>query len=422
MTVVGPGGVGKTRVALEVAARADAPAVVLLAPVTDPAAIPHALAAALHLDVVSGDVLAACAALLGDRPGLLVVDNCEHLLDAARDVVGALLSACPRLSVLATSREPLGLSAEHAFRLAPLALPRPGQEPSQSAAVAVFLDRARRVRPGAAPTPADLELVADVVRHLDGMPLAIELAAGRLSTFSLADLHRRLDRALDLLGGRPSGEARHRTLRATVEWSYQLLGDDERRLFRYLSVFVDGIALDAAEQLATDLELAGDPGTVLSRLVDASMLEAEFAESTEFTGTGTRYRMLETLRAFGLDRLAAEGEDRDADDRLLALGRRARPSGSRRRSPPSASPRRTPCCAASWRTCGRRGGSPAAATPSTTPPPWSPRCTTRSTYRDLLEIRGWAEDCRLRRRPGARAAPPRGRRAGHRRRGGLPPR
>ena len=116
------------------------------------------------------------------------------------------------------------------------------------------------------------------------MPLAIELAAGRLSTFSLADLHRRLDRALDLLGGRPSGEARHRTLRATVEWSYQLLGDDERRLFRYLSVFVDGIALDAAEQLATELDLAGDPGTVLSRLVDASMLEAEFAESTEFRG------------------------------------------------------------------------------------------------------------------------------------------
>ena len=311
VTVVGPGGVGKTRLALEVARRSEATTVLLLAPVTDRAAIPHALAAALNLQVVQGDVLAACVALLGDRPGLLVVDNCEHLLDAARDVVGALLSACPRLSVLATSREPLGLSVEHAYRLAPLALPRPGQDPSQAAAVAVFLDRARRVRPGAAPTPADLELVADVVRHLDGMPLAIELAAGRLSTFSLADLHRRLDRALDLLGGRPSGEARHRTLRATVEWSYQLLGDDERRLFRYLSVFVDGIALDAAEDLAVGLRLAGDPGTVLSRLVDASMLDAEFTDG------GTRYRMLETLRAFGLDRLAAEGEDGDAGDRLL---------------------------------------------------------------------------------------------------------
>ena len=391
VTVVGPGGVGKTRVALEVAARADAPAVLLLAPVTDPAAIPHALAAALHLDVVSGDVLAACAALLGDRPGLLVVDNCEHLLDAARDVVGALLSACPRLSVLATSREPLGLSAEHAFRLAPLALPRPGQEPSQSAAVAVFLDRARRVRPGAAPTPADLELVADVVRHLDGMPLAIELAAGRLSTFSLADLHRRLDRALDLLGGRPSGEARHRTLRATVEWSYQLLDDDERRLFRYLSVFVDGIALDAAEQLATDLELAGDPGTVLSRLVDASMLEAEFAESTEFTGTGTRYRMLETLRAFGLDRLAAEGEDRDADDRLLAWAVRltewfeATVATEREPEADAVLRRELANLRAAWRLARGRDAVDDAAALVTA-------LHDAVDYRDLLEIRDWAEE------------------------------
>jgi predicted ATPase/DNA-binding SARP family transcriptional activator len=391
VTVVGPGGVGKTRVALEVAARADAPAVVLLAPVTDPAAIPHALAAALHLDVVSGDVLAACAALVGDRPGLLVVDNCEHLLDAARDVVGTLLSACPRLSVLATSREPLGLSAEHAFRLAPLALPRPGQEPSQVAAVAVFLDRARRVRPGAAPTPADLELVADVVRRLDGMPLAIELAAGRLSTFSLADLHRRLDRALDLLGGRPSGEARHRTLRATVEWSYQLLGDDERRLFRYLSVFVDGIALDAAEQLATELDLAGDPGTVLSRLVDASMLEAEFAESTEFMGTGTRYRMLETLRAFGLDRLVAEGEDRDADDRLLAwavaltAGIGATLLTEHEPEADAVLRRELANLRAAWRSA-RRGADVDAAAAIVT------GLYDAITYRDLLEIRGWAEE------------------------------
>jgi predicted ATPase/DNA-binding SARP family transcriptional activator len=383
VTVVGPGGVGKTRVALEVAAQAEAPAVVLLAPVTDPAALPHALAAALHLDVVSGDVLAACAALLGDRPGLLVVDNCEHLLDAARDVVGTLLSACPRLCVLATSREPLGLSAEHTFRLTPLALPRPGQDPSAAAAVALFLDRARRVRPDAA--PADLELVADVVRRLDGMPLAIELAAGRLSTFSLVDLHRRLDRALDLLGGRPSGEARHRTLRATVEWSYQLLGVDEQRLFRYLSVFVDGIALDAAEQLATDLGLADDPGTVLSRLVDASMLDAQF------TDTGTRYRMLETLRAFGLDRLAAEGEADAADDRLRAwaveltgwigatLLTEHEPEADAVLRQERANLR------AAWRSARRRGDVGTASALVTA-------LFDAMTYRDLVEIRGWAED------------------------------
>ena len=279
VTIVGAGGVGKTRVALEVAQRSEAPIVLLLAPVTDPAAIPHALASALNLQVVQGDVLAACVALLGERPGLLVVDNCEHLLDAARETVTALLSACPRLSVLATSREPLGPPAEYTFRLATLPLPEPdAEDPARAPSVAVFLDRARRVRPGPPPTPAELRLVADIVRRLDGLPLAIELAAGRLSGLSLVDLHRRLDRALDLLGGRTGGGARHRTLRATVEWSYQLLDEDERRLFRYLSVFVDGIALDDAERLATDLGLAGDPGTVLSRLVDTSMLDAEFAE------------------------------------------------------------------------------------------------------------------------------------------------
>ena len=134
--------------------------------------------------------------------------------------------------------------------------------------MAVFLDRAARVRPGRPPTPADLQLIADIVRRLDGMPLAIELAAGRLSSFSLADLHRRLDRSLDLLGGgRPSGDARHRTLRATIEWSYELLPEDERKLFRHLSVFVDGVDLDAAERLATELgagqrsrQRAGPPG------------------------------------------------------------------------------------------------------------------------------------------------------------------
>src|SRR3712207_6226158 len=130
------------------------------------------------------------------------------------------------------------------------------------------------------------------------MPLAIELAAGRLSTFSLADLRSRLARSLDLLGdGRPSGDARHRTLRATVEWSHRLLSDDEQRLFRSLSVFVDGVDLETAERLGADLGLTGDPGSVLARLVDASMVEAVHE------GT-TRYRMLDTLRAFGLDRLA----------------------------------------------------------------------------------------------------------------------
>ena len=344
VSVVGPGGVGKTRVAVEVADRSETVAVLLLAPITEPAAIGHALAAALNLRVVQGDVLAACLAVLDDRPGLLVIDNCEHLLAAVRDVVGTVLSACPRLSVLTTSREPLALAAEYVYRLAPLPLPGSGPGVADVPSVAVFLDRAARVRPDFRPTPADLATVAEIVRRLDGMPLAIELAAGRLSTFSLTDLRDRLDRSLDLLaGGRPSGDTRHRTLRATVEWSYQLLGADEQRLFRHLSVFVDGVDLDTAEQVAGDLGLADDPGSVLARLVDASMIDSVFTDRT-------RYRMLETLRAFGLDRLAAAGETSAAQQQLvrwavglIALDRhdrehRARARGRRRAAPRAAQP------------------------------------------------------------------------------------
>jgi predicted ATPase len=387
VTLVGAGGVGKTRVALEVAHSAGS-ATVLLAPVTDPAGVPHALAAALDLSVVQGDVLAACLAVLGERTGLLVVDNCEHLLDAARDTVGLVLAACPRLSVLATSREPLGLATEYGFRLAPLPLPDAGARDgdlSQVPSVAVFLDRAGRVRPGPPPTPADLRLVADIVRRLDGMPLAIELAAGRLSTFSLADLHARLDRALDLLGGgRPSGDARHRTLRATVEWSYQLLTEDERRLFRHLSVFVDGVTLDAAERLGADLGLRSDPGTVLSRLVDASMIEAEFV-------SGTRYRMLETLRAFGLDRLAAAGEEDDAAGRMLGwavgLARRIEIDMSTEREPEADATLRRELAnlRAAWRLARRRGALDDAAAIVV-------GLFDAVAYRDLVEIRGWAEE------------------------------
>jgi predicted ATPase/DNA-binding SARP family transcriptional activator len=385
VTVVGAGGVGKTRVALEVAHRTAAPTVLLLAPVTEPTAIPHALAAAVHLDVVRGDVLAACVAVLGDRPGLLVIDNCEHLLAAVRDTVELVLSACPQLSVLATSREPLGSAAEYVFRLAPLPLPGPDRDPAQAASVAVFLDRGRRARPGPPPTPADLDLIADIVRGLDGMPLAIELAAGRLRTFSLADLHRRLDRSLDLLGGgRPDGDARHRTLRATVEWSYQLLTDDERRLFRHLAVFVDGVDLDTAEWLAAELDLTGDPGALLSRLVDASMIDAEF-------GDPTRYRMLETLRAFGLDRLAAAGEDAVAVGHMVrwavALATRIGEGLASEGEPEADAVLRHELTnlRAAWRSARGRGALDGAAA-------LVAGLFDAVTYRDLVEVRGWAEE------------------------------
>ncbi|MGH3786419.1 MAG: ATP-binding protein, partial [Pseudonocardiaceae bacterium] len=390
VTLVGPGGVGKTRVALEVARIAGTTTVLLLAPVTDLAAIPHALATTLNLTVARGDVLAACIAVLDDDPGLLVIDNCEHLLDAVRDTVEVVLAGCPELTVLATSRERLGLAAEYTFRLAPLPLPAAGQDLPRVPSVAVFLDRAARARPGSPPAPADLRLVADIVRRLDGMPLAIELAAGRLSTFSLADLHHRLDRSLDLLGGgRPSADARHRTLRATVEWSYQLLAEDERRLFRYLSVFVDGVGLDAAERLAADLGLHNDPGSVLARLVDASMIDAVFDGGSG--GGGTRYRMLETLRAFGLDRLAAAGEDESAARCMLGWAIEltawvdAAMATEREPEADAALRRELPNLRAAWRLARSRGSLDDAVAMVI-------GLFDAVSYRDLIEIRGWAEE------------------------------
>lgn len=317
VTVVGPGGVGKTRLALEVARARHPAGVLLLAPVADGAALPHALAAALGLEVVRGDVLASCVALLGTGHQLLVVDNCEHVLDAARDLVVALLDACPELTVLATSRQPLGLAGECASRLAPLPVPaRDDVAPQRVPSVEVFVDRATRVRPGFSTDGDELRLVAEVVRRLDGMPLAIELAAGRLSTFSLTELAERLERSLDLLGGgRPTADTRHRTLRATLDWSYRLLPEEEQRLFRHLAVFPDGVDLRTVEDVAADLRLGADPAVTLTHLVDTSMVDAVLSDEA------TRYRMLETVRMFGLDRLLDAGERGAADARLVAWAR-----------------------------------------------------------------------------------------------------
>jgi len=391
VTIVGPGGVGKSRVAFEVAQPTGGATTLLLAPLTDPAAIPHALAAALKLTDLHGDVLAACIAVLGGGSALLVIDNCEHLLDAVRDVVDAVLTACPGVTVLATSREPLGLADEYAFRLAPLQLPADPDGPDPAAelelvpAVAVFLDRASRVRPGPLSTPDELRLVGDIVRRLDGMPLAIELAAGRLSTFALLDLHQRLDRALDLLGGaRTSGDARHRTLRATVEWSYQLLPAPEQRLFRQLAMFSDGIELAAAEQVGRELCPDADPGSLLAHLVDASMIDADLT-------AGTRYRMLETLRAFGIDRLVAAGEVRTAETRFLrrAVGMaewlQAALRGEREPTANEVLRRELPNLRAAWRLARDRGALDEAAAIVI-------GLFDAIAYRDLLEVRRWAEE------------------------------
>jgi predicted ATPase len=287
--------------------------------------------------------------------------------------------------VLATSREPLGLAAEYAFRLSPLPLPGPGQDPAHVPSVEVFLDRAARIRPGTLRTPADMRTVADIVRRLDGMPLAIELAAGRLSTFSVADLRARLGRALDLLGdGRPSGDQRHRTLRATIDWSYQLLAEEEQRVFRHLSIFADGVDLDTAEQIAAELSVRTDPGSVLARLVDASMIEADFSG-------GTRYRMLHLLRAFGLDRLAAASEEQAAAGRMvrwaveLAGWFAASVATDREPSADAVLRRELPNLRVAWRLARGSGDLDAAAAMVT-------GLFDAIAYRDLIEFREWAEE------------------------------
>ena len=169
----------------------------------------------------------------------------------------------------------------------------------------MFVDRARRVHPDFSPGPDDLRMIGDIVRRLDGMPLAIELAAGRLSTLDLADLHARLDRSLDLLG-----DGRTVTLRRTIEWSYDLLPDHEQRLFRHLGVFPDGFDLATAESVAVDLGVPADAAGALAHLVDASMVDATL-------GDVARYRMLDTIRSFAHDRLTAAGEDDAASERFV---------------------------------------------------------------------------------------------------------
>ena len=315
VTLVGPGGVGKTRLALELAHHASLNGrdviVVPLAPVLDDAGVVAVLARTLDLRSTSGDLLEDCVHLVAGRAVLLVLDTCEHLLSPVRDVVSALLGSCPHLAILATSRERLSLPFERLFPVQPLPVPAPGADTSGAASIALFLDRARRVQANFEPTAAELDTVADVVRRVDGLPLAIELAAGRLFSVGIHDLRARLDFALDSLhGGRTRADARHSTLRTAIDWSYRLLDDPEQRLFRNLSVFPDGFDLRTAEAVDDDLSSGLVAGQALDRLADASMIVVAHA------GTA-RYRMLDTLRAFGLDRLDAKGERAPANERLL---------------------------------------------------------------------------------------------------------
>ncbi|MEO6121165.1 MAG: BTAD domain-containing putative transcriptional regulator, partial [Acidimicrobiales bacterium] len=306
VTLVGTGGVGKTRLALEVAAEVDQPVLVELGAVTGPRAVPQEVMAALGLREQPGlDPTASLVGHLGDRVVLVVLDKCEHVVEQCAALAATLLASCPGVSFLATSREPLRVGGEITWRV-------PSLSPAE--AVTLFGDRARSARPDLDwnhPPPA----VAQVCRRLDGIPLALELAAARTRALSVEEIAHRLDDRFRLLaGGDRSLPARHRTLRAVVDWTYDALPPGEARLFDRLSVFAGGFPAEAAEQVCGAGEL--DPGEVLvllAALVDRSLV---VAESTE--GTRTRYRLLETLQQYGAERLAGSPEGPALRDRHLA--------------------------------------------------------------------------------------------------------
>jgi predicted ATPase/class 3 adenylate cyclase len=315
VTLTGPGGAGKTRLGLQVAAElldgsGDGVWLAELATVTDPDAVAAAVAGALRIPAQPGrDVLDVLADALGPQDILIVVDNCEHLIGACAKTAEAILQRCPKVHLLVTSREPLGIGGETIYRVPSLSLPGPGEAAAVSCdAVVLFAARAAAQGVSLALDEDTVALVVSVCRRLDGMPLAIELAAARLRSMSLAELAARLDQRFRLLtGGSRTALERQQTLRAAVDWSYSLLTAAEQVVLARLSVFAAGFDLAAAEAVAGSggidtLEVAG----LLGSLVDKNLVVAE-----PF-GTALRYRLLETIRLFTAERLADTGAEEAA--------------------------------------------------------------------------------------------------------------
>jgi predicted ATPase/DNA-binding CsgD family transcriptional regulator len=326
LTLTGAGGCGKTRLALQVAAAlVDAYPngvwFVELAALADPALVPRTTAAVFGVpETGTRPVLDSLMAWLGPRRILMVLDNCEHVVTAAAELVDALLRRCPGLHVLATSREALGSAGETTWRVPSLSAPppdpggRPLDDVIRFEAVQLFVDRARAALPGFAVTSQNAPAVAEICRRLDGIPLAIELAAARVRVFTVEQIAARLDDRFRLLtAGQRTAMPRHQTLRATVDWSHYLLSDPERALLRRLSVFAGGWSFEAAEAVgAGDGIQAHAVLDLLAQLVEKSLVLAEEQQGA------VRYRMLETIRQYAREKLVEAGEDERTRDRHLA--------------------------------------------------------------------------------------------------------
>jgi predicted ATPase/class 3 adenylate cyclase len=312
VTLIGVGGIGKTRLAIRAAGEVasgytDGAWFCALAGVSDRGAVSEAVGVCLGVRPRGESPIAALVSFLRPKRLLFVLDNCEHVIDAAGSLTDAVVRGCPGVTVLATSREALAVEGEVLRPLRSLRVPDEAAAPVEAAsvpAVQLFADRARAVRPEFTLDATTTSVVADICRQLDGMPLAIELAAARVAALTVGEIARRLDQRFRLLtGGRRTALERHQTLRGAVDWSYELLDEQEARAFNRSAVFAGGFMLEAAEAvLSGDGIEADDVLDLLSGLVARSMIEADDADGA------TRYRLHETMRQYGRERLEAAGE------------------------------------------------------------------------------------------------------------------